>query len=173
MPVNDQGLFYDRYQIIPRVLIFVTRGESVLLIKGSPQKRIWANLYNGIGGHVEKGEDILTAAYREFYEETGLNLLNPWLCAVVTIDTGKGTGIGMHVFRGEMSPGKPKGTSEGLLEWVPLGDIQNVPLVEDLPVLIPKIMEIKKNSSPLFLHYNYSENDTMVIYSGDTLLSQY
>jgi 8-oxo-dGTP diphosphatase len=171
MQVNDQGLFFNHYQIIPRVLIFVTRGDSILLIKGSPKKRIWANLYNGIGGHVEKGEDILTAACREFFEETGLNLLNPWLCAVVTIDTGEQTGIGMYVFRGEASSEKPKASSEGSLEWIPRNEIYNNPLVGDLPILIPKIMKLKRNSPPLFLHYNYDDNNTLIIRSKDQILS--
>jgi 8-oxo-dGTP diphosphatase len=171
MPVNDQGLFYDRYQIIPRVLIFVTRGDSILLIKGSPKKRIWANLYNGIGGHVEKGEDILSAARREFFEETGLNLLAPQLFAVVMIDTGDQTGIGMHIFKGEAPSEKPKASSEGSLEWIPLSELHNIPLVEDLPILLPKILKLHKNSSPLFLHYNYDENDTLIIRSGDKVLS--
>lgn len=171
MPINNQGLFLDRYQIIPRVLVFVTRGDLILLIKGSPQKRIWANLYNGIGGHVEKGEDILSATRREFFEETGLNLLSPWLCALVTIDTGEDTGIGMYVFRGEVSSKKLKDSSEGSLEWIPLGEIHNIPLVEDLPILIPRIMKMKRNSPPLFLHYNYDEYDTLIIHSEGKELS--
>ena len=59
MPKSDQGVRNDRYKIIPRTLIFVTRGEQVLLLKGAVHKRLWANQYNGIGGHVEQGEDAL------------------------------------------------------------------------------------------------------------------
>jgi len=55
MPVSEQGLDLSRYMLIPRVLVFVKRGTSVLLIKGAATKRIWANKYNGVGGHVEPG----------------------------------------------------------------------------------------------------------------------
>jgi 8-oxo-dGTP diphosphatase len=167
MPVDDQGSFEDRYKLIPRVLIFVTRGESILLLKGSPNKRLWANLYNGIGGHVEKGEDIHSAALREFYEETGLDLIDPWLCAVAAIDTDKQIGIGMFVFRGGISPGEPKSSSEGTLEWIPIKKIKALPLVEDLPVLVPMIMEIRKTDPPLFLHYFYDDKIKLVIRSGN------
>lgn len=62
MPSSDQGINRERYMLIPRMLIFLRRGESVLLLKGAPTKRLWAGKYNGVGGHVERGEDILSAA---------------------------------------------------------------------------------------------------------------
>ncbi len=74
MPASDQGVHNDRYQVIPRSLIFVRRGEQVLLLKGAAHKRLWANLYNGIGGHIERGEDALSAARRELAEESGLQV---------------------------------------------------------------------------------------------------
>jgi len=40
MPKSEQGISAGRYMIIPRTLIFITRGDSVLLIKGAPDKRL-------------------------------------------------------------------------------------------------------------------------------------
>ena len=58
MPKQDQGidvsLKRQRFTVIPRTLVFITRGDHVLLLRGSAQKRIWANKYNGIGGHIER-----------------------------------------------------------------------------------------------------------------------
>jgi len=71
--IEAQGVSQDRYTVIPRVLIFPFASDGkVLLLKGAAHKRIWAGLWNGIGGHVETGESILQAAQRELREETGL-----------------------------------------------------------------------------------------------------
>ncbi|HQP09495.1 MAG TPA: NUDIX domain-containing protein, partial [Anaerolineaceae bacterium] len=64
MPAADQNISPNRYQVVPRVLLFIFDGSKVLLIHGDSKKKIWAEKYNGVGGHVEPGEDILTAAKR-------------------------------------------------------------------------------------------------------------
>ncbi len=163
MPLEDQKVHPERYQIIPRVLIFSMREEKILLIKGSPQKKLWPNLYNGIGGHIEKGENILSAAKREFFEETGLRLLNPRLRAVVTIDTKKNLGIGLFVFTGETDSSIPTPSSEGVLEWVDSNMVGQLPLVEDLEILIPKVIKKTPKDLIIFGQYQYNENDKLVM----------
>ena len=93
MPQTNQGVVGDRYSVIPRTLIFITRDDAVLLLKGSPTKRLWPGLYNGVGGHIEKGEGVLSAARRELKEETGLDVKQLWLCGTVTVDLAGNTGI--------------------------------------------------------------------------------
>ena len=164
--LRQQRVDRERYMLIPRTLIFLTRGDSVLLLKGAPHKRLWANRYNGIGGHIERGEDVLTAARRELREETGLEVLNLRLCGTVTIDTGEVPGIGLYVLKGTCTHGGPVPSPEGTPEWVPVSDIHQHPLVEDLHTLLPRALAMEPADPPFAVHYGFDEGGNLEVTFG-------
>jgi 8-oxo-dGTP diphosphatase len=167
MPKKDQGVNSDRYNIIPRSLIFLVRKNQILLIRANPTKRLWANKYNGIGGHIEKGEDVLSAARRELLEETGLEVPNLWLCGTVMIDAGEKTGIGIFIFKGETDQEKTTTSLEGVLEWVEMDYVTRLPLVEDLPVLLPKVFAAEQGRPPFHARYSYDADENLIIQFGE------
>jgi len=167
MPISDQDHTTHRYTLIPRTLIFLTHQDQILLIKGAPHKRLWANQYNGIGGHVERGEDLLTAAKRELLEETGLSGVDLWLCGTITIDTKDNPGIGIFVYRGEYQAGELKESQEGALAWISFDQVFSLPLVEDLYQLIPRVLKTSKDSQQFSALYSYDERDQLKIRFSD------
>jgi 8-oxo-dGTP diphosphatase len=167
MPKHDQGidvsLKRQRYTVIPRTLVFITRDERVLLLRGAPTKRIWANKYNGIGGHIERDEDIYSAAAREVREETGLEVDDLRLVGLINIDGDQPTGILLFVFTTTSRSGEPIPSEEGSLEWIARDQLTQIDLVEDLPTILPRALDLPLAAPPFFAHYHYDEQERLVI----------
>ena len=167
MPRSDQGAQRDRYQIIHRVLVFLTCPGKVLLIKGAPKKRLWANRYNGIGGHIERGEDVSSAAQRELAEETGIVGPNLRLVGTVMIDAGAETGIGLYILHGQAEQQPVAQSPEGTAEWLPVAQLAEYPLVEDVRVLLAKIQAMQPGDAPFSARYFYDAQDQLQITFSD------
>jgi len=155
MPASEQGITQGRYTVVPRTAVFLRREEAYLLIKGSPTKRTWPNKYNGIGGHVDRGEDVLLSAARELREETGLEA-DLWLCGTVVVDAGD-TGVGLYVFSGDVTGGDLRPSSEGLPEWIPYEQVERLPAVEDLQPLLARIHGMRRGDAPFSARSFYDE----------------
>lgn len=170
MKVSEQGTNeLGRYVAVPRTLIFVTSvnaasGEQeVLLLRGAEDKRLWANQYNGLGGHVEADEDVLAAAQRELCEEAGLEPGDLLLRGVIHIDTGwdeqvRRPGVLVFVFRATSDERRVRGTGEGSPEWVPLGELARYALVDDLVEVIPRALS---DGPVFFAHYSPRADGTL------------
>ncbi len=152
-----------RYQLIPRVLCFVTAGTDVLLLKGAPNKKLWAGKYNGLGGHVERGESIQAAAAREILEESALAVSDLRLRGVITIDLGDEPGIGLFVFTAEAASRAFTASPEGSLEWVPLSRVAALDTVEDLPVLLPYVFGQAAGAAPFSALYRYAADGRLIM----------
>src|SRR5205085_10509421 len=157
MPAAEQGSSQaqSRYQIVPRVLCFVLDGDRVLLLRGAADKKIWPSAYNGLGGHVERGETIRAAAEREIFEEAGLLVSGLRLRGVITIDAGAVPGIGLFVFTARPNGGGLVASEEGSLEWVPLAGVRRLAIVPDVADLLERIAAQAPTDPPFSGHYHY------------------
>jgi 8-oxo-dGTP diphosphatase len=135
---------------IPRVLCFITHGDDVLLLRGAPDKRLWANRYNGIGGHVEPGEDVYSAARREIQEEAGIPITELRLRGIITVAPERDEpGVLLFVFTAQALSRDVRASAEGQPVWVARDQIGTLDVVEDVPVVLKWALEMKPDD-PIF-----------------------
>jgi 8-oxo-dGTP diphosphatase len=169
MGAKDQGAdaTAGRWITIPRTVCFITHGDDILLLKRGEHKRVFPGRYNGVGGHIERDEDPLTGAIREMQEETGLDVTGVRFRGVVHVDAGESSGIMVFFFTAEAASRDFIDSDEGTLKWVPRDQVDTLPLVEDLPILLPRIFAAGPDTPPFFAHCSYDKNDEIIVVFAD------
>ena len=109
-------------------LCYIRRGGEVLLMhrvkKENDQNR---DKWIGIGGRFEENESPEDCVLREAREETGLTLLRPRYCGIVTFVSDRWEGEYMHLFHAERFTGVLRDCDEGVLEWIPKERVRSLP----------------------------------------------
>lgn len=119
--------------------------ESVLLIhRNLDADDVHYGKYLGIGGHVERDEDVVTCAQREIVEETGLTVTDMTMRGSVTW-TAFGADrrdITCFVFRVDGYTGEPlTANEEGTLKWVRRSALRDIPMWESDHQWLPMVFD--------------------------------
>jgi 8-oxo-dGTP diphosphatase len=164
MTLDGQRVQHDRYTLIPRTLCFLLNGENVLMLRLPQDAGAWEGKLNGIGGHIEQGEDPLTSARREILEETHAEVRDLTLCGVVTVDTESAPGIGLYVFMGEIGDIDLQPSAAGSPAWIPLDAIAEYPVLEDVPILLTKSLECFRGGTVFSARSTYAEDASLKLH---------
>ena len=109
---------------------YVLYNDQVLIHRRSLTKSRFPGFILGPGGRLDQGEDVVTAAVREIYEETGIKV-------PATDVTLAAVAIHHHLDRGEIwvnfisrsdltkPPAQIRHSDEGTSEWIPVKSLKD------------------------------------------------
>lgn len=118
---------------------YLKKDDKVLMLKFNKK---WGQVYAPPGGKFETGESPLDCIIREYYEETGLKLVNPRLQGMsYWKDTSEGI---IFVFVAEDFEGELKNISdEGYSEWIDVKDLRNIKQFPQNEIFMPYLFKDK------------------------------
>jgi 8-oxo-dGTP pyrophosphatase MutT (NUDIX family) len=114
-------------QLIVACETYIVHNGKVLMHKRAENKSKFPGFWIGPGGHVDEGEDVLSAAIREIYEETGV-ILEPSQVTLKVLafhhHLDRGEVWMEYLFRAEIPAEQSiHSTAEGLTAWLPIEEV--------------------------------------------------
>ncbi len=142
--------------------------RRILLLKRAADKKFAPNLYTGTGGKIEPGEDQYVGAKRELFEETGLSTALTEFGRIV-INGKKRILFQFHgIYNSNLIPNCP----EGVLEWVPVDKIFELPIIPTAKSFLEEWQKRGWNTDKPFTIYIQREdmnNPFTKVYSSEII----
>ena len=147
-------------------LIYTTRGTDCLFIRKTRKGDMNLDKYLGIGGHFEKDESPEECVLRELSEEASIgsgSLSDFTYRGLITFISSEYPTEYMHVFTASVDPDfvlPERSCDEGELCWVPLSDINGLPIWSGDKIMFDYLFGEHKDSGFFTMKFRY-EGDTL------------
>ncbi|GGI80318.1 hypothetical protein GCM10007112_16460 [Vulcanisaeta souniana JCM 11219] len=139
--------------IFIETLVYVVRDGRVLLIR--KKRGLGAGYYNGVGGKVEEGEDVVSAAVRECREEVGITPKNlEWmgLLEFWNYEDGRVESVHfVHVFLAREFDGVPRESDEAEPIWFGINEVPYSNMWSDDVMWLPKVLSGRR----IYARFNF------------------
>lgn len=133
------------YQPILGTLAYVLRGDDVLLVHRSARSDDQhLGKFNGLGGKLEPGEDVVAGIRRELREEASIEATSLRLRGTINWPGFGPNGehwLGFIFVVDAFAGVVPDANAEGTLHWVPRAEVMNLPLWEGDYTWLPLVFD--------------------------------
>jgi len=124
-------------------LVFLLRGDEVLLIR--KKRGFGQGKYNGVGGKVEQGENLVDAARREVLEEVGVKVGELEYRGVLEFySSRREPDWVVHVFVSTDFEGEPRPSPEADPSWFKVDELPFSEMWEDDRCWLPRVLKGEK-----------------------------
>ena len=142
-------------------LIYITRGSDCLFIRKTRKGDMNLDKYLGIGGHFEADESPEECVLRELYEEASVTygqLEDFRYRGLITFISSEYPTEYMHVFTASVMPDfelPERSCDEGELCWIPLSEINDLPVWEGDRIMFDYLFGAHKDSGMFTMKFCY------------------
>lgn len=148
-------------RLITGALCYLIQEGRVLMMKRAhmPHQGQWS----APGGKMELGESPDECVIRELQEETGLTILNPQLCGVMSVtDVAYPIHWMLFIYRAHAFTGtlEQLDTEEGLLAWLPIAELDGYDMPSSDRQCWPYVLNF--TGTVFRAKFLYHEPDTML-----------
>ena len=129
---------------IPEIttLCYIQKDNCYLMMhRVKKEKDINKDKWIGVGGHFEYGESPDECLLREVKEETGLTLLDYKARGIITFLYGENVVEYLHLYTADRFEGELTKCDEGELVWVPVNEVENLPIWEGDKIFLKRLRE--------------------------------
>ncbi len=132
-------------------------GSYLMMHRIKKQQDENAGKWIGIGGHMKEDETPEECVRREILEETGLTVDNLKLRGILTFILPAWGNELTFLYTASTKEEVSKECSEGVLKWIPIDEIMDLPLWEGDRVFLPLLRE-EKDCFYMKLIYDKEDN---------------
>ena len=134
----------EQHKKIIATLCYIMNGDEVLMLHRTKKENdMHKDMYNGLGGKIEKGEDPYTCVIREVYEEAGVDIVPLYAGNLTFENFQKDVDWEVHLFIAHGFRGSLSECNEGDLVWVNKKDLFNLDLWPGDRIFLKKMFENK------------------------------
>ncbi|MCK6692816.1 MAG: NUDIX domain-containing protein [Thermoanaerobaculia bacterium] len=106
-------------------MVILRAGDHYLLLRRAKAPNI--GKYVPVGGKLEAHERPVEAAVRETREETGIAIVDPVLCGVLSETSPVDYNWLCYIYLADIPWQEAPGCNEGVLEWIPAARLHEIP----------------------------------------------